>query len=57
MALFKVNVGVREHEVCSLKWEWEHKVPDLDTSVFIVPGDRVKNTEDRLVVLNPHVPM
>jgi integrase len=52
MALFKVNVGVREHEVCSLKWEWERKVPDLDTSVFVVPGDRVKNTEDRLVVLN-----
>ena len=52
MALFKVNVGVREHEVCSLKWDWERKVPDLDTSVFIVPGDQVKNTEDRLVVLN-----
>ena len=27
-------------------------MPDLDTSVFIVPGDQVKNTEDRLVVLN-----
>ena len=23
MALYKVNVGSREEEVCSLKWEWE----------------------------------
>jgi integrase len=27
-------------------------VPELDTSVFLVPGDKVKNTEERLVVLN-----
>lgn len=52
MALFKVNTGTREQEVCNLKWEWETKVPELDTSVFIVPGDKVKNEEDRLVVLN-----
>jgi hypothetical protein len=31
----------------------ERKVPDLDTSIFIVPGDRVKNTEDRLFA-RPH---
>ncbi len=28
------------------------KVPELDTSVFIIPGDKVKNAQDRLVVLN-----
>ena len=28
------------------------KVPELDTSVFIIPGERVKNGEERLVVLN-----
>jgi integrase len=28
------------------------KVPELDTSVFVVPGHTVKNEEDRLVVLN-----
>jgi len=28
------------------------KVPELDTSVFIIPGDGVKNGEERLVVLN-----
>jgi hypothetical protein len=52
MASYKVNAGNREEEVCSLKWEWERKVPDLETSVFVIPGDKVKNAEDRLVVLN-----
>ncbi len=52
MALFKVNTGCREQEVCNLRWDWEVRVPELDTSVFLIPGDRVKNGEDRLVVLN-----
>jgi integrase len=34
------------------KCDDEVKVPELDTSVFIIPGDRVKNAQDRLVVLN-----
>ena len=52
MALFKVNTGTREQEVCRLKWEYEVMVPELDTSVFLIPGERVKNGEERLVVLN-----
>lgn len=52
MALFKANTGCREQEVCRLKWEWEIKVPELGTSVFIIPGTRVKNGDERLVVLN-----
>jgi integrase len=52
MALFKVNTGLREQEVCGLQWDYEVKVPELDTSVFIIPGERVKNGEERLVVLN-----
>jgi integrase len=52
MCLFKVNTGCREQEVCGLRWDWEVQVPELNTSVFIVPGVRVKNREDRLVVLN-----
>jgi integrase len=52
MALFKVNTGCREQEVCQLRWDWEVEVPQLGTSVFIVPGAVVKNREDRLVVLN-----
>jgi integrase len=52
MALFKVNTGCRDQEVCQLRWEWEVPVSELNTSLFILPGDRVKNGEERLVVLN-----
>lgn len=60
MALYKVNTGCREQEVCKLRWEWEIKVPELGTSVFLIPagfGGRheksgVKNGDERLVVLN-----
>ncbi|MEL0585506.1 MAG: tyrosine-type recombinase/integrase [Candidatus Thiodiazotropha sp. (ex. Lucinoma kazani)] len=52
MALFGVNTGCRDNEICNLQWEWEVKVPELNTSVFIIPGRHVKNGEDRLVVLN-----
>lgn len=61
MALFKINTGCREQEVCQLMWKWEIQIPELNTSVFIIPshivkqGKRqqlVKNGEDRLVVLN-----
>lgn len=52
MALFKVNTGCREQEVCQLKWDWEVQVPELETSVFIIPNKIVKNGDDRLVALN-----
>ncbi len=52
MALFKVNTGCRDQEVCNLRWEWEVPVPELNTSIFIIPAHRVKNRHDRLVVLN-----
>jgi len=52
MTLFAVNTGCRDQEVCNLRWEWEEPVPAMNTSVFIIPGHRVKNREDRLVVLN-----
>ncbi|MFO1362854.1 MAG: tyrosine-type recombinase/integrase [Burkholderiales bacterium] len=52
MALFAVNTGCRDLEVCGLRWDWEVRIPELDTSVFIIPGQHVKNAEDRLVVLN-----
>ncbi len=52
MALFAVNTGCRDKEVCDLRWEWELNVPELETSVFVIPGSRVKNGDERLVVLN-----
>jgi integrase len=60
MALFKVNTGCREQEVCRLRWDYGVAVPEIDTTVFLIPwnfGGRrpksgVKNRCDRLVVLN-----
>jgi integrase len=57
MALFKVNTGTRDQEVCRLKWAYERPVPELGRSVFLIPvtderGRLVKNGLPRLVVLN-----
>ena len=53
MALFAVNTGCREQEVCQLSWDWEAKIPELpNILVFIIPAELVKNGEDRLVVCN-----
>lgn len=52
MALFAVNTGTRDDEVCTLRWDEEIHIPELNTSVFVKPGNQVKNTEDRLIVLN-----
>ena len=52
MALFVINTGCRDSEVCRLHWDEEMRVPTLATSVFILPGRRVKNGDDRLIVLN-----
>ncbi len=52
MALFAVNTGCRDKEICSLQWDWEVFVPEINYSVFIVPKAIVKNKQDRLVVLN-----
>lgn len=53
MALFAVNTGCRDAEICGLRWDWEVQVPELATTVFLIPGEGVKNGADRLVVLNP----
>lgn len=52
MALFAVNTGCRDSEVCNLQWSWKIGAPQLDTAVIIIPGEQVKNGDDRLVVLN-----
>jgi integrase len=53
MALFAVNTGCRDQEICQLQWDWEIKIPELpNLMVFIIPGALVKNGEDRLVVCN-----
>lgn len=52
MALFAVNTGAREHIVAELRWEWEIKIPELQSSVFLVPGEFTKNETICLLVLN-----
>lgn len=52
MALYGTNTGCREQEIVQLRWQWEWDVPDLQTSLFIVPGDYTKNGEDKVVILN-----
>lgn len=52
MAEFAVNTGCRDSEICGLLWEWEVPIPTMKTSVFIIPGEKVKNGDDRLVILN-----
>ncbi len=52
MALFKVNTGCREQEVCQLRWEWEKYLPNLKASIFVVPANYVKNGLPRVIVLN-----
>lgn len=50
MALYAVNTGCRDGEICGLRWEWEQQVEELGTSVFVIP--RPKNRVARVVVLN-----
>jgi integrase len=55
IALFKVNTGCRTQEVLQLRWNWEVQVPELNTSVFILPvvdEFQTKNGQERVVVLN-----
>ncbi len=52
MVLYKVNVGGREEEICSLRWDWEQIFPELNTSVFFIPDEVTKNEEPRVHVLN-----
>ncbi|BCX81363.1 hypothetical protein MIT9_P0941 [Methylomarinovum caldicuralii] len=62
MALLAVNTGLREQVVCWLRWGWKTRIPELDATVFVVPGRRIrygdgmwpgtKNKSDQVVVLN-----
>jgi integrase len=52
MAVFAVNTGCRDQETCRLQWQWQVAVPELNTYVFIIPANLVKNRQNRLVILN-----
>jgi len=38
-ALFAVNTGLRQEELCALRWAWRVRVTELDTSIFVLPGN------------------
>jgi len=52
MAVFAVNTGSRESVVAELRWSWEIRVPEIGSSVFLVPGKFTKNGTNCLIVLN-----
>jgi integrase len=52
MALFAVNTGLRNDNVCGLEWSWEVVVPEIGRSVFIVPAAAFKSRRDQVVILN-----
>lgn len=51
-ALYAVNTGCREQEVCQLRWDWEVDLPNMETSVFVLPATITKTSTERVVVLN-----
>jgi integrase len=60
MATFAVNTGVRDKELCQLKWSWERRIPIPGTpggwrSAFVLPPEVVKNHESRLIIVNDAV--
>lgn len=52
MALFALNTGARDENVCGLKWEWEVEVPEAGRSVFVVPAAEFKGKRDHVLILN-----
>jgi integrase len=52
MALFAVNTGVRDSNVCGLQWQWEVPVPEVGRSVFVIPPEAFKTKRPHVVVLN-----
>jgi len=52
MVLFAVNTGLRDDNVCGLRWDWEVPLPEVGRSVFIVPAACFKTKRDHVVVLN-----
>jgi integrase len=52
MALFAVNTGLRDSNVCGLQWQWEVAVPEVGRSVFVVPPEAFKTKRPHVVILN-----
>jgi integrase len=52
MALFAVNTGLRDANLCALQWPWEVSIPELDRNVFVIPPEEFKSRRPHVVALN-----
>ncbi|WP_031431869.1 tyrosine-type recombinase/integrase [Methylomicrobium agile] len=52
MALFALHTGLRDQEICGMRWEHEASVNGLATTVFLITEERAKNAHERIVPLN-----
>jgi len=52
MALFAVNTGLRDSNVCGLQWTWEVSIPELERSVFVIPPEAFKTKRPHVAILN-----
>lgn len=52
MTLFALHTGLRDQELCGLKWSDERQINSLEASVFLITEDRAKNGHERIVPLN-----
>lgn len=52
MALFGINSGARDDNVCGLRWDWEVPVPEVGRSVFLIRADDYKTDVEHVLVLN-----
>ena len=52
MALFAVNTGLRDSNLCGLRWPWEVSIAELKRSVFVIPAGEFKSRRSHVVILN-----
>jgi hypothetical protein len=52
MALFAVNTGLRDSNICGLLWTWEVAVPEVRRSVFVIGQEAFKSKRPHVVILN-----
>jgi len=52
MALFAINTGLRQSNLCGLQWAWEVAVPEIARSVFVIPPEAFKTKRPHVVILN-----
>lgn len=52
MILFAINSGLRDENICGLRWSWETPIPEAGRSVFIIPSGDYKTAINHVVILN-----